>query len=415
MNNQRNKIYDLFDFSLLMYLICFFSFYQDEGMNGRLRLVASILLLFSGALVGLKRFGHINYFTAWYFILIIFGIMSIAWAKESTLVTSLLLTLFRVLFISIFLCYRINNKNDVEKMLWLYVISGLVLDIVIAIKMLDFYSIELFFKRRFGDNFAYNSNTTAVVNAFSVIIVLHKIKIAKFKKAKAISALIFVANAFIIMLTASKRGLLAFLFGVFFLFLLRTEGIKRLNRIFIGVLVLFFLFELMLNIPALYQMVGYRFDNAISIVSGSNAENLNDIEDLSTENRGDLYSFGIELWMAHPIIGVGLNNFAAYQTVYSGDFYYAHNNYIELLADLGIIGAFFYYLLPIGILFKRSNNRDDMTLLMKTVVIAILFGDFGGVTYQDIRIQLLLCLAYITTFGITHNDDATMAIEGNES
>ena len=52
-------------------------------------------------------------------------------------------------------------------------------------------------------------------------------------------------------------------------------------------------------------------------------------------------------------IGIGMNNSWVYKYGM-----YLHNNYIELLADGGIIGFICYYIMYIHVLFLLTKNKD---------------------------------------------------------
>jgi hypothetical protein len=60
-------------------------------------------------------------------------------------------------------------------------------------------------------------------------------------------------------------------------------------------------------------------------------------------SRMDLWTAGLRMFEQHPILGVGPGNYRLvlrhFIECYSGDVFYAHNLYLEFLADTGIVGV----------------------------------------------------------------------------
>lgn len=253
--------------------------------------------------------------------------------------------------------------------------------------MIDYYSFSVFYLKRFGDQFLYNSNSIAILNVFASLIVLHWIKIADLAK-KILPAIALMFFVVVLFLTGSKKGLIGFFFGMIVLFYQRAKGTKKLERIFIGIISVIAVLAVVVNTPLLYEIVGYRIDAFIDFIFKI------DTGDTSSKIRMELIQYALHLWVEHPLLGVGINNFSMYQSIGSMD-YYAHNNYVELLADLGMIGFLLYYSMLLYLLYKKINNKYDILVLMKTMIWVVLFLDIGVVAYQDIRVQLFICFAYV--------------------
>lgn len=87
--------------------------------------------------------------------------------------------------------------------------------------------------------------------------------------------------------------------------------------------------------------------------------------DVSTASRFEIWTGAVEMWSQHPL-GVGLNRFKAnignYVPRYKG--YDAHNIYVLMLAECGVlgVGALLYLLwrmLRLGIKFTRAAPKSD--------------------------------------------------------
>ena len=385
----KNKLlYISFDFFLMLTFLSFFVLYHD-GYE-KIRMVSTIGFVLLGILVSLSsEWRYINGYNCWYFLFIVLGIFSIGWAKNTTQITTILVTLIRVLLMSYFFYKRIHSDKDIEIVFNIYIFCTIFLDCFVGNKMLNLYSFPGILTVRFGDNFAFNSNTIAVGNVIAIIILIHKIVE---KKRVTINLLIITFFALITFLTGSKKGIIGLLFAIIlYLYYKGANYKKRIQRLIIAILLLLVAFQLILAVPFLYDTIGYRFEEMLSFLEKAS------MVDTSTASRLGLAKYAFELWTEHPLLGVGLNNFSVYQTI-GGAGYYAHNNYLELLADLGVIGFALYYYIPLKLALTKINKKDDLQIVLKTIVLVILMFDMGSVTYQDIRVQIFYMLFYINLY-----------------
>ncbi len=105
---------------------------------------------------------------------------------------------------------------------------------------------------------------------------------------------------------------------------------------------------------------------------------------------------GFELFISHPIFGNGIN--ATKYALFNAGIPYTvlHNNFIELLADVGIVGFSLYY----GIYFislkralKQIKSNSFFPLLLLVMMLVL---DIGGVTYYMQRNYLFLVFVTIS-------------------
>jgi O-antigen ligase len=130
------------------------------------------------------------------------------------------------------------------------------------------------------------------------------------------------------------------------------------------------------------------------------------VADASTGTRANMVQIGLELFKKNPILGVGFGNFSYhYYYEYSGWAQtYAHNNYVEILADTGIVGFVLYYIVPFSMLFKMATNWKKyaaydrkLAAFLITFILIRLVMDYGMVDYDDEFVQILTvnCFAAI--------------------
>jgi O-antigen ligase len=106
-----------------------------------------------------------------------------------------------------------------------------------------------------------------------------------------------------------------------------------------------------------------------------------------TTGRAHFWSVTVEIIKKHPIVGTGLGAFGVVYTRYdSRNGLYrleqAHNDYLQVLSDGGIIGAglaLFFVAVLFRKAFSRSNSRDDFR---RGVAISALGGCFAVLVHS---------------------------------
>jgi O-antigen ligase len=159
---------------------------------------------------------------------------------------------------------------------------------------------------------------------------------------------------------------------------------------------------LIMNVPQLYNIIGVRIVDAFNIASG----NEQGTEDVS---RLMLAMMGLDWFMDKPILGYGINCFRALSdntSLFAGKNFYAHNNYIELMVDIGIIGMLVYYYAHIHVLkkyFRLKKNSNEISKAILILLFVIMFSDIFWVAYYNDLSQFLLCI----TFTIIHLENSS--------
>ena len=151
----------------------------------------------------------------------------------------------------------------------------------------------------------------------------------------------FVLAAYGVMMTGSRQALMA---GFFFLVLvvIQTWAVIKRHRFgfsvvagglcFISVLMSPNLIERGRNITAVQRALDYETDSSYLA-------------------RVNMIQQGFRFWRQAPLLGNGLD---AFQEL-SGRGGYAHNDYVELLCDLGLLGAVLFYAIHASILLQATR------------------------------------------------------------
>lgn len=168
----------------------------------------------------------------------------------------------------------------------------------------------------------------------------------KYMKAILISFFLFVMIG-TLLLSGSRGGIISFAGGMVCLFILAYQ--RRLLRKWTLLIVILLLIAVGIALPIGWKLILSRFHT---------------LTDLTTEQsflfRRDVWSGTIAMFHDFPIFGSGLGTFAhifpTYQIAPTDlTFFYTENDYLQLLAETGILGA--GLVVGIGVIFFRTTLR----------------------------------------------------------
>lgn len=200
-----------------------------------------------------------------------------------------------------------------------------------------------------------NSNDEGRLLVFGIVIVLLSLNYMKSKTVKIIGIILIGCFYIAIFRTGSRSSLIAgTLVMITYVFLWSK---KKNYALLISTLIAFFLLY--------YFSYDYIIHNT---VMGRRLE-------LATEHgeqniRILLIKEGWQFFISHPIFGLGLGSFTSYSTGH----YYSHNDYIEILASLGL-PAFILYI-NIFLEYWRKGRKlfmDGNGYYKGTIIIAMAF------------------------------------------
>lgn len=126
--------------------------------------------------------------------------------------------------------------------------------------------------------------------------------------------------------------------------------------------------------------------------------------DSSTAVRMQMVQAGLESFKENPVFGIGIGNAAIINKLATGRQTYLHNNYVELLADVGLVGTILFYSIyafPLPALLRQTSQRRSESILALTLLLVDLVIQFGQVTYhlKNIHLQILLYFLIANTAG----------------
>lgn len=349
-----------------------------------------VMLLVVGWRLLVKRKKFIRYSdylqVIWYIVFFMFCYISRYWASNVLYAKQVLVLMQGVIITILVLIEYLQDMQRWERFLRIFVFACFTHGIyaVLSTPKSDFGT------NLFGAATGYYFNNIAQIIAFGICVSVY----LYYKDHNMLWWLVIGIMCAIIGVTGSRKAILMAVLGIIvFVLFSRQYTVKRIRQIILLILAIIGLYFFIMNNEFLYEQIGSRLSTVFAIFGRSNIE-----ADFSTLERLYFIDRGWKLFLNNMLHGVGVNNFKAHVGGYLGtNAKYSHNNYIELLSGLGIIGFGIYYsryvqLLVLSIkqyIRKKRTNTDVLILLMMAMLLVL---EYGNVTYYFVQYQIILTI-----------------------
>ncbi|MBQ8426734.1 MAG: O-antigen ligase family protein [Clostridia bacterium] len=324
---------------------------------------------------------------AWFFCFITFGVLSVFWSDALTEIIDVLKSLTVIFVIILFIQFSINSGFKIVTLLKCYFVALIIntIYIVFTIDISGLGDVQL----GTGLIEGWNGNGIGFMTAQGALIAWYLFGTTNYKIEKVFLCVCVIALSVLTMYTGSRTAFLM-LIAQFVLYVCLGNPSKMLRNFLIAVLIVSLALYLVMNVDSFYKVLGHRLEGLFSLFKG-------DGEIDSSANIRDVFiQNGKEWFLDKPILGFGLNAYKTLNVIATGRYTYAHNNFIELAVDLGLVGLILYYgayLYLIVKLFKSFKNNHLIAFLL-SALIASLVSHFGTVDYYGLYQNLLLLLCF---------------------
>ncbi len=352
----------------------------------------------------------------WFFFCVISGYV----ATDFSLFANKLFTIFQlIIFLIIGYSLLKNDSLDIKYIIIVIFVSSIFL-FVVGIRG---QNPSPFFTGGRMASTTGNANTLASYGAFSVLLSIYLFFIFKNKLIKIILFALQIFICYGILETRSRKGIIVVILGLIIFVLLNNIHKIFSKRIKIKSILSFVTILVVLITVVIFGFDKFkksdyyqRFQRLTNYMqSRRRSSDLTRIIDYSAYERQRFVKYGLKMWSDNPVLGVGLDNFRANINNYwiSSRKAYAHNNYVELLADIGIFGFIAFYLIYLSILGKlfslRKRYRFDLKSfklinLFLTIMICRLIQELALVTYYEKFNWILLLIILVFAERMTKKD-----------
>lgn len=276
----------------------------------------------------------------------------------------------------------IDNDEKIISLLKVFAISGCVIASLLIVTS-DYANADSY--SRLGGQLG-NVNSIAIQLTYSISALL----ILKNENKKKYHILAEILMIIAILFTGSRKGILMIilLYAISYILKNYNDISKTIKNVIIAVIIVSIIIFIIFNNNFLYNIVGMRVERMFDFLSGEK------VAERSINVRNEMIHQGIIWHKEKPISGYGLDTYKYLYLNKYGINYYAHNNYIELLVDLGIVGVVYYYLIYIKLikdLIRMKVYKDYASCIFLVMLIIQILMDYAMVSYSD-RIMII----YIT-------------------
>ena len=333
-------------------------------------------------------------FTIWYMIFFFFCLSSAALCPQSD--PSILFPILVSFIISFCFIQTVNTTDKLEACLNVYVISAVIMAMMIwGTGQLDYLYADSFKGERLGTEITGNANIFTALFMYSGVFAAWFIVNEKKKVHRLFYLLAFAFILFIMINSGGRKTIIAVMAALSVFFILKKEGRKRkiLRNIILASAVIIGDFTAILNIPLLYDLIGERFEGLFGLFTGKGSTVSSD------STREQMIVAALKGWLEQPLLGHGIDSFKFFNREITGHFYYAHNNFVELLYDVGLVGFVLFYYMYVYV-YKRlrliqNSENYKYKVLGYGLLVELLVFDVGGVSYYLVGNIVILAIAYL--------------------
>lgn len=253
-------------------------------------------------------------------------------------VTGFMKGLFPAMILSFIAAFICKSWRDIEKFVWVYIINCFFVIWMALSANIDHYSIRV--------TDMYDVNDIAMVLVTSLPIAFYLMK--QQQGVRKIILLLYLALALItIIKTGSRGGVLGLAGMVLYMVMQSKSKIKTLI------------------ITALAMLAIFTFSPEESKERFATMIKPQTEYDQNYGDRKQIWKRGVQIVLGSPLLGAGLGNYgiADGNVKEIGQWKTAHNSYLQIAVELGVIGFILFVMLTVGTFFKIRNARlalDDM-------------------------------------------------------
>lgn len=309
--------------------------------------------------------------------------LSLFYAANREATIDSLKTLIVMLFVCFLISKDIYEKKDLRELLWTTFFSLL----IVAVYLYLYVDFNLFALTRIGEanTGRWNANDIGIMTSIGILIA-----IMLFRDTNRLMKLLLIFSIpfllYLDIMAASRKAILMLVICLCGMRILNnpTKVVKNILFITVGVcLTMYLIFE----VPFFYELIGWRMEGMVALLRGEPT-----VADSSSITRAMMLNSAMQTFYDNPIFGVGMNNFRFFNIVRVT---YAHNNFAEIAADLGILGLTAYYWIFLYIIknyLKKYKLHDEMRDFLFVIIMVYLMNHMALVTITDMLQCIFICL-----------------------
>lgn len=396
-SEEAEKPYShIYELGFFITITLYFLFYTTRKVNA-VAVIFGVLctaMLIFGKLQRSKLEPSMN--TAWYFIFFVFAELSFIWAYAPASSVQVYLRVMTLITIFGFgMVQYISSAKDFHRLTTIFLIA---IGIIAVIELLATPVEEWtngFFGGKVGGN---NTNLFGFLCMISAILSFYKGYYLK-KRYWYAPTLLFL---FCCVLSSSRKALILSVAGILLLIAFAFKRKNHIKHLILTILLTLFALVLIIEDKVLYDIIGFRIVALFDFYQ--NGTGNYSISQGSLGIRAYFIDFAKELFRQKPILGNGFANFSVIvgDKGETGTGVYAHNNYWEILADLGIVGFILYYwfyaYMGIKLITKLIKDKTNgIASLGLSMLLTLVILEWGVVSMSSFLVHIVITFIYATS------------------
>jgi O-antigen ligase len=339
-----------------------------SGSTTILRLLGFYLLgLWVIKLVAEKRPILIIPFAKWLVPFIIWAGLSYTWASEKNLIIQTWFTFLQMLALSLIIYNEIKTYKQLR---WMFIVLFSSCLVVTLMGYLGIGSLDQTELLRIGNRGVKDTASLIGIALLSSMILFF---LSKEKRYKLLFVLMSLMCIYPLLATGERGALVAIGVGLIVVELAVKRKFSTIIYILIGIFAAYISFQIVVEYGNLSNYVISRFNLNSILISGASG-------------RDYIWKVAFQLFLGHPILGVGLGNFPnsfwSYtheniQLLRSLPFIFAvgpHNDLIGVATELGIVGFVLIISLQISVAKRFFNSIKKITYSEIYILLVLLMG-----------------------------------------
>ncbi|MCR5485072.1 MAG: O-antigen ligase family protein [Clostridiales bacterium] len=386
--NKESPLDVLWDIGLFLFMLSAICYGKSDETNNFFYYFVFFFFLGISAFYMIFRGRPLNIFiplhTLWYGLFLLLCLVSSIWAVSFPVAFTPISRMIQILAITMCLLIYIDNEEKIERYL----------DIVVAASVYTMIYIYVmtppsqWFDGFLGSVTGYNTNDIGCAFTICVLITFYK----GFIRQRRIAYIICILSFLTVILTSSRKSLFMCVAGIVLIVIFNYRKKNYILYVLSTIGLMALLLVLIYQIPSLYRTVGVRIDSMIDYF----------LFDKSADSSIAIREFYINtaksMFFEKPLLGYGINNFVYVSGRIGHISTYAHNNYWEIAADLGIVGLITYYWFYVFLfikLFKQVIDGHKQSLLFFSIIVLLLIFEYSMINYYKFQIHILIAAVYM--------------------
>ena len=320
------------------------------------------------------------YISFWTLAFLIICVISLFWAESKADAVRIISPLIQCTLITFMMSQHYATRDGLDRCMKILSLAGS----MHILRILYATPFENWFKGQLGRSIGQNPNTTAMICLLCGLISFYYYDALR-RKAYLIPALLQIS---FVVLIGSRKSAIAGAIGIVLLAIMNLRRRHYLIRLLLAVALVAAGLYIIYKVPAMYKVLGRRFDTMLTFFQTGSG-------DKSIYFRQYFITLARSLFYEHPLLGVGANNFCYHLGLIISRTGYAHNNYYEILADLGFVGFVVYYgfYVYLGVnLLNIFRSKNNLALLMLVLLLVIMICEVGIVMYYRTYFYMFMAL-----------------------